>query len=63
MLDRLAHPVGALTTYELRDHRTFLDQQLRNLRPDDPARAVVQQQLQAVIAEQDERARARQAAG
>lgn len=59
MPDPIALPVGALTTYELRDHRTVLDQQLTQMRTDDPARALVQQKLRAVIAEQDERARAR----
>jgi hypothetical protein len=54
------HPLHALTTYELRDYRrqlehavTFFDQQL----PVPPVRAVMQARLDAVIAEQDDRAR------
>jgi hypothetical protein len=54
------HPLHALTTYELRDYRrqlehaiTFFDQQ----RPVPPVRAVMQARLDAVTAEQDDRAR------
>jgi hypothetical protein len=52
---------GGRRGYELRDRRTLLDQELGQMRPDDPVRAVVQQKLQAVIEEQDERTRARRA--
>ena len=54
------HPLHALTTYELRDYRrqlehaiTFFGQQ----QPVPPVRAVMQTRLDAVTAEQDDRAR------
>jgi hypothetical protein len=62
MAETITYPVASLTTYELRDQRAVLDEQLRQMRPDDPGRAVVQQKLHAVVAEQDERARARRRA-
>jgi hypothetical protein len=54
------HPLHALPTYELRDYRrqledaiTFFDRQ----ESVPPVRAVMQARLDAVIAEQDDRAR------
>ena len=51
------HPVSALTTYELRDYRKSLEHALKTL----PEHAAMRQQLQAkldaVLAEQDDRAR------
>jgi hypothetical protein len=59
-VDKPKHPLPELTTYELRDYRrqlehaiAFFDQQ----RPVPPARAEMQATLDAVIAEQDDRAR------
>jgi hypothetical protein len=49
--------LGALTTYELRDRRRELDLALGNSGLDKRARAVLQEQLTAVITEQEERAR------
>jgi hypothetical protein len=50
-------PLGTLTTYELRDRRRELDLALGNSGLDKQARAVLQEQLTAVITEQEERAR------
>jgi hypothetical protein len=54
------HPLPALTTYELRDYRrelesaiAFFDKQT----PPPPARDQLQANLDAVLAEQEERAR------
>jgi hypothetical protein len=59
-VDQPKHPLPQLTTFELRDHRrelesaiAFFDQQ----DPVPPARARLQARLDAVLAEQDERAR------
>jgi hypothetical protein len=59
-VEKPKHPLHALTTFELTDYRrqlehaiTFFDQQ----RPVPPVRAVMQARLDAVTAEQDDRAR------
>jgi hypothetical protein len=52
-----AHPVTALTTYELRDYRGQLERALRKLPARTEARALVRLKLDAVLAEQDARAR------
>jgi hypothetical protein len=49
------HPLYALTTYELRDFRCELEHRLKSLSADAPAREQLQQRLQKVRAEQDER--------
>ena len=54
------HPLPALTSYELRDYRRLLERAIaffdgRDQLP--PARAVLRARLDAVLAEQDERAR------
>ncbi len=58
-----AHPLHAMTTYELRDYRRDLEHRLtgmsRNLLPRD----LLQRQLEAVLAEEDSRARLQQANG
>ncbi|HEY6315100.1 MAG TPA: hypothetical protein VIY52_30450 [Streptosporangiaceae bacterium] len=54
------HPLHALATFELRDYRRQLEQAIAffdNKDPGPPARAGLQARLDAVIAEQDERAR------
>jgi hypothetical protein len=51
------HPLPAMTTYELRDYRRDLEHALTAAPHDDPARAQIQQQLTAVLAEQDDRAK------
>jgi hypothetical protein len=50
-------PLGTLTTYELRDRRRELELALGNSGLDRQARAVLQEQLTALISEQEERAR------
>jgi hypothetical protein len=51
--------LGLMTTYELRDRRRALDQALRAADLDARMRKVLEQKLDAVIAEQQERARSR----
>jgi hypothetical protein len=59
-VEKPGHKLSQLTTYELRDYRrelekaiAFFDQQ----HPVPPARAALRSRLDAVIAEQDDRAR------
>lgn len=54
------YPLHAMTTYELRDYRHDLERAIALLNAQDPvppARDTVQAKLDAVIAEQDDRAR------
>jgi hypothetical protein len=51
------HPVHALTTYELRDYRHLLEHAIKGIAPDAPVQASLRSKLDAVIAEQDDRAR------
>lgn len=54
------HPLHALTTYELRDYRRDLENAIAFFDAKDPvppARDALQATLDAVIAEQDDRAR------
>jgi hypothetical protein len=58
--DEPKHPLHALTTYELRDYRRELEQAIAFFDRQAPvplARAQLQTRLDAVLAEQDERAR------
>jgi hypothetical protein len=55
-----SHPLPALTTYELRDYRRDLEQALAGLGTAGPAPAArdgLQARLDAVLAEQESRAR------
>ena len=52
-----AHPLGALTTYELNRYRRELERALKGLGVGVPARRLVQDKLAQVLAEQDSRAR------
>ena len=52
-----AHPLPALTTYELRDYRRQLEHALTAVPGHTPARDLLQSRLAAVLAEQDSRAR------
>jgi hypothetical protein len=52
-----AHPVAALTTFELRDYRGQLERALRQLPEHTEVRSLIRQKLDAVLAEQDARAR------
>jgi hypothetical protein len=51
------HPVHALTTYELRDYRRLLEHAITAIAADAPVQAVLRGKLDAVLAEQDDRAR------
>jgi hypothetical protein len=51
------HPLYALTTYELRDRRRELEQAIGGVSPDAPVQAELRRQLDAVIAEQEDRVR------
>ena len=54
------HPLHAPTTYELRDYRRELEKAIASFGSQDsipPVQAVMQARLDAVIAEQDDRAR------
>jgi hypothetical protein len=58
------HPLGALTTYELRDYRRQLQRAIAFFAAQDPvpaARDELQAKLDAVIAEQDFRSRSAEA--
>ena len=59
-VDPPKHPLPALTTYEIRDHRRELEQAIAffdRQTPVPPARARLQARLDDVLAEQDDRAR------
>lgn len=56
--DRPPHPLHALTTYELRDYRKQLEHSLKDgVIGHAPVAARLRDQLAAVLAEQDDRAR------
>jgi hypothetical protein len=50
-----AHPLPALTTFELRDYRRDLEHALAALPAHAPVRGLLQDKLAAVLAEQDSR--------
>ncbi len=59
-VDQPKHPLHALTTFELRDHRRELERAIAFFDKQDsvpPVRGNLQTRLDAVLAEQDERAR------
>jgi hypothetical protein len=56
-VDQSKHSLYALTTFELRDYRRDLERAIKGISPDAPVQAVLQRKLDAVIAEQDDRAR------
>jgi hypothetical protein len=59
-VDQPRHPLPALTSYELRDYRRQLENAIASFGQHDPvppARARLQATLDAVLAEQDDRAR------
>ena len=51
------HPLHALTTHELRDYRRDLENTIKTIAPDAAIQAELQRRLDAVIAEQESRAR------
>jgi hypothetical protein len=59
-IEQPKHPLGALTTYELRDYRRQLERAIAFFAAQDPvppARDELQAKLDAVTAEQDSRSR------
>jgi hypothetical protein len=56
-VDQPKHPLHALTTFELKDYRRQLEHAIKAIAPDAPVQAVLRRRLDAVIAEQDDRAR------
>ena len=56
-VDQPKHPLYALTTFELRDYRRNLERAIKGISPGAPVQAVLQRKLDAVVAEQDDRAR------
>jgi hypothetical protein len=50
------HPLYALTTYELKDRRRELERAIKGIAADAPIQADVRRALDAVIAEQEDRA-------
>jgi hypothetical protein len=51
------HPIHALTTYELRAYRRRLEHAIKGISADAPVQADLRRRLDAVLAEQEERAR------
>jgi hypothetical protein len=56
-VDHPKHPLHALTTFELRDYRRQLEIAIKGISPDAAVQAVLRGKLDAVLAEQAERAR------
>src|SRR5712691_6734739 len=56
-VEPLKHPLHALTMYELKDRRRELERAINGISPDAPVQADLRRQLDAVIAEQEDRAR------
>jgi hypothetical protein len=56
-VEPLKHPLHALTTYELTDRRRELERAIKAISPDAPIQADLRRQLDAVIAEQEDRTR------
>ncbi|MGD0608107.1 MAG: hypothetical protein ABSA53_31530 [Streptosporangiaceae bacterium] len=52
-----AHPVHALTTYELNGYRRELEHAIKGIAADAPVQADLRAKLDEVLAEQDDRAR------
>ena len=51
------HRLSAMTTYELRDYRRELERAIKGISDDAPVQGDLRRRLDAVLAEQDERAR------
>jgi hypothetical protein len=56
-VEPLEHPLHALTTYELNRRRRDLERAIQGISPDAPVQAELRRKLDAVIAEQEDRAR------
>ena len=52
-----AHPLYALTTYELRDYRRELERAISGIAPGNPAGAQLSDRLDEVLAEQESRSK------
>ncbi len=61
MIPARQHPVYALTTSELDRHRSALERAIGGIAPDTPVPVSLRNELAEVIAEQEQRARIRQA--
>jgi hypothetical protein len=59
-IQRPPHPTHALTTYELKNYRRELEHSLKTLPERAEVRALLQQRLTEVLAEQDSRDRLHQ---
>jgi hypothetical protein len=55
------HPLYALTTYELKDRRRELERAIKGIAADAPIQADLRRALDAVITEQEDRARSARA--
>ena len=51
------HPLHALTSYELRHYRRDLEHAIKTIAPDAPVQADLRRKLDAVTAEQEDRAK------
>jgi hypothetical protein len=51
------HPLAALTSYELRDYRRELERAIKGIPSEAPVQADLRAKLDAVLAEQEDRAR------
>lgn len=56
-VEPLKHPLHAMTTYELKDRRRELERAIKGIAPGAPVQADLRRALDAVIAEQEDRAR------
>lgn len=52
-----AHTLPAMTTYELRDYRRELERAIKAIHADAPVQLDLRRKLDAVLAEQEDRAR------
>lgn len=55
--DPLKHPLHALTTYELNGRRRELERAIKGIAADAPVQTDLRRDLDAVLAEQEDRAR------
>lgn len=56
-VEPLKHPLHALTTYELKNRRTELERAVKGIPAEAPVQELLRSHLEAVVAEQEERAR------
>jgi hypothetical protein len=58
-VDQPAHPLGALTSYELREYRQRIEGAIKGISPDAPIQADLRRKLAELEAETAERERIR----